>query len=263
MPSAIGSRPIAARPERRLARARLADETDDLAGVDLQVDVLGGAERGDAAALGIVDRDVFERQHRRAGLDDLLGRLGGALADRGDRRNDLAVALDDGVLDGDSSSTPSPRWGTAASSCCVYGCCGAWKICSTVPDSTTTPFFITMMRSARSATTPMSCVIRMIAESRRLWRLRSRSRTSACTVTSSAVVGSSAISSSGSHEIDCAIIARWRWPPESWCGYLLKDCSGFGISTRRRSSIARSLASDGAMPRSCERSASMIWKPIV
>ena len=120
-----------------------------------------------------------------------------------------------------------------------------------------------MMRSARSATTPMSCVMRMIAESRRLCRSRSRSRISACTVTSSAVVGSSAMSSSGSHEIDWAIMARWRWPPESWCGYLLNDCSGFGISTMRSSSIARSFAIVGAMPRSCERSASMIWNPIV
>jgi len=37
-------------------------------------------------------------------------------------------------------------------------------------------------------------------------------------VTSSAVVGSSAMSSFGLQEIAMAIITRWLMPPESWCG---------------------------------------------
>ncbi len=37
-------------------------------------------------------------------------------------------------------------------------------------------------------------------------------------VTSSAVVGSSQISSLGRQASAIAIIARWRCPPESWCG---------------------------------------------
>ena len=40
----------------------------------------------------------------------------------------------------------------------------------------------------------------------------------ACTVTSSAVVGSSAMSTSGSSASAIAIITRWRMPPENWCG---------------------------------------------
>ena len=40
----------------------------------------------------------------------------------------------------------------------------------------------------------------------------------AWTVTSSAVVGSSAISSFGLSASAIAIIARWRIPPENWCG---------------------------------------------
>ena len=44
------------------------------------------------------------------------------------------------------------------------------------------------------------------------------SRIWACTVTSSAVVGSSAISSFGLQESAIAIITRWRMPPDSWCG---------------------------------------------
>ena len=43
----------------------------------------------------------------------------------------------------------------------------------------------------------------------------SSARICACTVTSSAVVGSSAISRSGSLASAMAIITRWRWPPES------------------------------------------------
>ena len=37
-------------------------------------------------------------------------------------------------------------------------------------------------------------------------------------VTSSAVVGSSAISSFGRQDSAMAIITRWRMPPDSWCG---------------------------------------------
>jgi hypothetical protein len=37
-------------------------------------------------------------------------------------------------------------------------------------------------------------------------------------VTSSAVVGSSAISSLGLHAIAMAIMTRWFMPPDIWCG---------------------------------------------
>ena len=43
-------------------------------------------------------------------------------------------------------------------------------------------------------------------------------RICAWTVTSSAVVGSSAMKRSGSLASAMAIITRWRCPPESWCG---------------------------------------------
>ena len=43
-------------------------------------------------------------------------------------------------------------------------------------------------------------------------------RICACVVTSSAVVGSSAIRSAGSLMSAIAIITRWRMPPENWCG---------------------------------------------
>ena len=46
----------------------------------------------------------------------------------------------------------------------------------------------------------------------------SRSRICACTVTSSAVVGSSAMMRRGWQASAMAIITRWRMPPEYWCG---------------------------------------------
>ncbi|MNT96150.1 hypothetical protein D3C72_2381690 [compost metagenome] len=46
----------------------------------------------------------------------------------------------------------------------------------------------------------------------------SKSRICACTVTSSAVVGSSAMISFGLQASAIAIIARCRMPPENWCG---------------------------------------------
>ena len=42
------------------------------------------------------------------------------------------------------------------------------------------------------------------------------SSTAACVVTSSAVVGSSAISSFGLQDSAIAIITRWRMPPDNW-----------------------------------------------
>ena len=49
-------------------------------------------------------------------------------------------------------------------------------------------------------------------------RRASGSRIWAWMVTSSAVVGSSAISSDGRQDSAMAIMARWRMPPENWCG---------------------------------------------
>ncbi len=86
------------------------------------------------------------------------------------------------------------------------------------PSSTIRPAYITAAREQTSATTPRSWVMsRQAMPISRLRRSISFS-TWLCTVTSSAVVGSSAISSLGSQAIAEAIMARWRWPPESWCG---------------------------------------------
>ena len=99
-----------------------------------------------------------------------------------------------------------------------------------LPSSTMRPCRMMMTRSAISATTPMSWVIRMTLVP--CWRCRSRSSssTSPCTVTSSAVVGSSAISTSGSAP------APWRSSPAGACrrtvraetalaGFRLRKCA--------------------------------------
>ena len=70
-----------------------------------------------------------------------------------------------------------------------------------------------------------------------------RSRIWAWMVTSSAVVGSSAISSFGSHASAMAIMTRWRRPPESSWGNWSSRSSGWGISTWRSTSRARVRAS--------------------
>ena len=72
--------------------------------------------------------------------------------------------------------------------------------------------------------------------------------TSAWTVTSSAVVGSSAMTMSGFIAMPMAIMIRWRWPPENWCGYFDIAASGSGMPTRRISSSARRAASGLGTP---------------
>ena len=67
----------------------------------------------------------------------------------------------------------------------------------------------------------------------------STSRICACTVTSSAVVGSSQINRSGSLAMAIAITTRWRSPPESSCGKERARRSGWAMPTSSSSSTAR------------------------
>src|SRR5574337_248688 len=100
----------------------------------------------------------------------------------------------------------------------VYGWCGRANSSVTGASSTTLPAYITTTRCATSATTPIAWVISITAMPSRFFSSASSSRIWAWIVTSSAVVGSSAISSLGLHASAIAIITRWRIPPENWCG---------------------------------------------
>ena len=86
------------------------------------------------------------------------------------------------------------------------------------PSSTFSPRYITSTRSATSATTPMSCVMKITPMFISSCSPRTSCRICAWIVTSSAVVGSSAISSDGRHDSAIAIITRCRIPPDNWCG---------------------------------------------
>ena len=91
--------------------------------------------------------------------------------------------------------------------------------------------------------------MRMIAAPLAAFSSRIKSRICACKVTSSAVVGSSAINRMGSQASAIAIMTRWRIPPESLCGYSSMRSSGEGMWTRRNNSIARSRAARRDPPR--------------
>jgi hypothetical protein len=95
---------------------------------------------------------------------------------------------------------------------------GAFRIASVGPSSTMRPAYITATRSQSCATTPKSCVMNRIASPRSRRRSSSSVRICACTVTSSAVVGSSAMITSGSLASAMAMPTRWRIPPDISCG---------------------------------------------
>ncbi len=102
---------------------------------------------------------------------------------------------------------------------------------------------------------------RIARPSSRRSRARS-SRTCACSVTSRAAVGSSAINNSGPAASAIASIARCRWPPESWCGNSRNRRTGSGIASSSRSSRARARAAPAptrAPLLRCARTASQIW----
>ncbi|MBA7470418.1 hypothetical protein ES707_05704 [subsurface metagenome] len=118
-----------------------------------------------------------------------------------------------------------------------------------------------MTRCAVCATTPRSCVIRISPVPSSFCSSTISAKICAWMVTSSAVVGSSAISSAGRQASAIAIMARWRMPPESWCGYSRARRSGSGMRTRRSISTARAQACFDVMSW-CSRTASVIWSPI-
>ncbi len=96
----------------------------------------------------------------------------------------------------------------------------------------------------------------------RSWTSRMSSRIWAWIVTSRAVVGSSAMSSFGSHDSAIAIMTRWRMPPDSSCGYCLTRRSGLLMPTALSDSIALSQAAFFDRPW-WRMTASAIWSPTV
>ena len=96
---------------------------------------------------------------------------------------------------------------------------------------------MTAARSQTCATTGRSWVTSTRARPSSLDSRVSRSRIWACTMTSSAVVGSSASRIFGSQASAIAIAARCRMPPENSCGY--RSPAAAGMPTSSSSSPAR------------------------
>src|ERR1035437_1481027 len=111
-----------------------------------------------------------------------------------------------------------PGVGEADNRPAVYWCCGSANSSSTPARSTTRGAYITITRSDMSAMTPRSWVMTRMLVPSRCRSSRRTSRMPAWTVTSSAVVGSSATSTLASQATAMAIMTRCRIPPESWCG---------------------------------------------
>ena len=90
------------------------------------------------------------------------------------------------------------------------------------------------------------------------WSWLTRSRTSASTVASSPVVGSSRINNSGFLASAMAITTRCCMPPESWCGYRVSTLDGSAICTVTSASFARSRASLLGTPSTVNASATCV-----
>ena len=80
------------------------------------------------------------------------------------------------------------------------------------------PAYMTATRSHSLATMPRSWVTKIMASPVSRWMSFSRRRYWAWIVTSSEVVGSSAMSRLGWQEMAMAPATRWRMPPLIWCG---------------------------------------------
>src|ERR671935_64830 len=243
-------------PGSRFATARFADERQRLAGIEVEADVvhrLHGAARAPkepAPHREVLDQPPGAKQwlvhsgasQQAAACCGVISMSGGtswrhfstAKGQRGWKRQPGGNAAAFGTKPwmAASRSCSRCRRGMEPRSPIVYGCCGSAKSRSTLQRSITWPAYITITSSASSAITPRSCVMRMIAVPSSARNARMSSRICAWIVTSSAVVGSSAIKSRGLQASAMAIITRWRMPPESWCGYSRTRRRASGMPTR-------------------------------
>ncbi len=142
------------------------------------------------------------------------------LGQRGSNRQPAGGRARSGGLPGMPVSGTRGPWmdGKASSNPRLYGWRGASKTVRVGPNSTTCPEYITISRSEKWLTSDMSWVTKMTAKPSCSWSSLICTISERCATTSSADVGSSMITRSGVNSIAIAIMARWRMPPESWCG---------------------------------------------
>ena len=141
---------------------------------------------------------------------------------------------------------------------------GAEHLARSAPASTISPCRMTATSSARPATTARSWVMKIRPMPSSSTSRCSSSRMRAWVVTSSAVVGSSAISSFGRSAMAAAITTRWRWPPLSSCGIAVAreavGAAGRRGRATRSASAQRLAAAHGACG---SRMVSATWSPMV
>src|SRR5882724_708027 len=231
--------------KRRLARHRLPDDSQALPLGHLNAHAVEGLDPGARPADGkaacrrkvLLESDALEHHRGRAPAASATQQLatwpssmdtagGYSLSHRGCRSGQRGANGQPGGSRVKSGGCPpistncpplASMSGRQRSSARVYGCAGALKTSSVLPISTILPAYITATRSALAATMPKSCVTRMTATPVACCTSLSRSRYWAWMVTSSDVVGSSAMSRRGAHDIAIALDTRCRMPPLSWC----------------------------------------------
>ena len=192
-------------------------------GADLQQIRFGGA--------AVVDGQRAARRERAAGRQ------------RGHRRRSAGYRYQPCALRGRRGGAPS----RVAQRCKAFGGRGTTRRLARPRPAF--PAYITSARSANSATTPRSWVMIRTPAPVTSRAVFSTSRIWACTVTSSAVVGSSQISRSGSLAIAMAMTTRCRSPPDSSWGKARARRSGWAMPTSSSSSIARARAARRVVPR--------------
>ena len=207
----------------RAARPRMLDEVLDL---EQRSSSTAGAESGFQQAHAWPRATGFEHRLSSRQRSWPAGSAGGTCSPAGARGTAAAGDRPPGLASGRSRGMPGAARG------CTGGPAPAnsSRIDGRLDDR---PPYITLMRSATSATTPRSWVMSSSAHPGSRSARRSSSRICACTVTSSAVVGSSAISIRGLHAM------RWRSSPVGACpprtdgGTAARRAPGRGCRPRR------------------------------
>ena len=138
------------------------------------------------------------------------------------------------------------RPGAASSAAVLRGCCGSLNRFRTGPRRRYSRHITITRVGARAAMTPRSWVMGEGMPTSR-WSFGEEIEDLRLTVTSSAVVGSSAIQQFGPAQQRHGDHHRWRMPPENSWGNMWTAARGFGICTR--SSISTRPWSPGRRPR--------------
>src|SRR6266545_3962258 len=190
---------------RCLAASALADEAEDLPATDVERRAIHRSDPRRFAADKLPKQALAQRSNANLHRGWNTQPAGGSI------RLGTSPAIASGIVRGPriSGKAPTRPW--------VYGCFGSAKTSTVLPVSIVFPAYMIVTWSHVSARTDRSWLIKIIERFSSLRRRSRRSRICAWIITSSAVTGSSAITSFGLHASAIAIITRCRMPPEnSW-----------------------------------------------